>query len=95
MRSPTAACPCPGGARLLVVTKGSEAESPATIRKLAPTGVHTVLSSAAWSDYRIPVAPYFVLVDGTSGDVIGEGAAATWEQVRDLMAQMQTGGPPA
>ncbi len=76
----------PGNARLLVVAKGSEAESPATIRKLAPRGVHTVLSSDAWRDYRIPVAPYFVLVDG-NGEVAGEGAAATWEQVRDLMTQ--------
>ncbi len=77
----------PGRARLLIVAKGSDAESPATIRKLAPSSVHTVLSSAAWADYRIPAAPYFVLVDGSSGDIIGEGAASTWDQVRDLMAQ--------
>ena len=77
----------PGGARLLVITKGSEAESPGTIRKLAPAGVHTILSSDAWRDFNIPVAPYFVLVDGTSNEVIGEGAASTWEQVSDLMAQ--------
>jgi hypothetical protein len=76
----------PGNARLLVVTKGSEAESPATLRKLAPRGVHTVLSTQAWQDFRIPVAPYFVLVDG-KGNVVGEGAAATWDQVRDLMGQ--------
>jgi hypothetical protein len=76
----------PGNARLLVVTKGSEAESPATLRKLAPRGVHTVLSTQAWQDFRIPVAPYFVLVDG-NGNVVGEGAAATWDQVRDLMGQ--------
>ena len=82
----------PGRARLLIVTKGSEAESPATIRKLAPSGAHTVLSSSAWTDYRIPVAPYFVLVDGPGGDVIGEGAAATWEQVRDLMGQSLADG---
>jgi hypothetical protein len=84
----------PGEARLLVVTKGSEAESPSALRKLAPRGVHTVLSSAAWADYRIPVAPYFVLVDGPTGDVVGEGAAATWEQVRDLMAQSEADGRP-
>src|SRR5262249_45668014 len=52
----------PAGARLLVVTKGQEAESTSTIRKLAPAGVHTVLSSTAWADYRIPGAPYFVLL---------------------------------
>ncbi len=77
----------PGGARLLVVTKGAEAESPATISKLAPAHVHTVLSSDAWRDYRIPVAPYFVLVEGSTGAVIGEGAATSWEQVRNLMEQ--------
>ena len=77
----------PGGARLVIVTKGPEAESPATIRRLAPRGVHTLLSSDAWRDYRIPVAPYFVLVDGATGRIAGEGAAATWEQVCDLMDQ--------
>jgi hypothetical protein len=84
----------PGNARLLVVTKGSEAESPGTIRKLAPANVHTVLSSDAWRDYNIPVAPYFVLVDGPSGSVTGEGAAATWDQVRDLMEQSLFDGRP-
>jgi hypothetical protein len=81
----------PGRARLLIVAKGLDAESPATIRKLAPSSVHTVLSSSAWADYRIPAAPYFVLVDGSSGDIIGEGAASTWDQVRDLMAQSPAG----
>ena len=76
----------PAGARLMVVTKGQEAESTSTIRKLAPSGVHTVLSSTAWADYRIPGAPYFVLLEGAGGEVIGEGAATTWDQVRDLMA---------
>jgi hypothetical protein len=84
----------PGGARLLVVTKGAEAESPGTIRKLAPANVHTVLSSDAWRDYNIPVAPYFVLVDGPSGTVTGEGSAATWDQVRDLMEQSLFDGRP-
>jgi hypothetical protein len=86
----------PGGARLLIVTKGSEAESPSTIRKLAPSGVHTVLSSETWKAYQIPVAPYFVLVDGSSGAVIGEGAAATWEHVSELMVQSlaDTEDPP-
>ena len=84
----------PERARLLIVTKGVEAESPSVIRKLAPSGVHTVLSSAAWADYHVPVAPYFVLVDGAAGAVIGEGAAATWDQVRDLMSQSLEDGRP-
>lgn len=82
----------PGGARLIVITKGAEAESPSTVRKLAPGTVHTVLSSDAWRDYHIPGAPYFVLVDGPTGEVTGEGAAATWDQVRDLMDQALADG---
>ena len=35
----------------------------------------------------MPGAPYFVLVDGTSGDVVGEGSGSSWDQVSDLLAQ--------
>ena len=75
----------PGGARLVAVTRGNEAESPSALRKLAPPEVITVQSTDAWTAYGVPGAPYFVLVDGTSGDVVGEGAATTWEQVANLM----------
>jgi hypothetical protein len=75
----------PGDARLVVVTKGAEAEQPAMVRKLAPAAVPVVMSSAAWDDYDVPVAPFFVLVEGATGVVIGEGAANTWEQVTALL----------
>jgi hypothetical protein len=75
----------PAGLRLVIVTKGPELESPAEVAGLAPAGVLTLLSSQAWDDYRIPVAPYFALVDGRSGVVVGEGAAASWDRVRDLI----------
>ena len=80
---PHGAWPCPAGARPVIVTKGVEAESESALRKLAPSGVTTVLSSTAWRDYAVPVAPYFVLVDGAgrpgrSGrarpPVVGSGA---------------------
>jgi hypothetical protein len=77
----------PGGARVVIITKGPEAESPAVIRTLAPTAVPTVLSSQAWDDYRVPGAPYFVLVDGAAGTVVGEGTSSTWENVRNLLGQ--------
>jgi hypothetical protein len=77
----------PGGARLVVVTKGPGEESEATIASLSPPGVVVVMSDAAWSDYGVPVAPYFVLVDGPSGSVVGEGASTQWSQVRNLMSQ--------
>ncbi|MGH9053093.1 MAG: hypothetical protein ACRDWX_08800, partial [Acidimicrobiia bacterium] len=38
-------------------------------------------------DYQVPVSPYFILVDGPSGRVVGEGAAATWPQVASLLGQ--------
>lgn len=72
--------------RPVAVTKGPHEESLASIAALAPASCLTVLSSAAWDDYDVPVAPYAVLVD-TDGRVVGEGAAATWAQVRELMHQ--------
>lgn len=77
----------PAGLRIVVVTKGPELESPAEVASLAPAGVLTLQSSQAWEDYRIPVAPYFALVDGRRGVVVGEGAAASWDRVRDLIAR--------
>jgi hypothetical protein len=73
--------------RLVVVTKGPEAESLSEVRRLAPSGVTTIMSSDAYTDYGVPASPYVVLVDGPSGRVIGEGAAATWAQVANLLGQ--------
>jgi hypothetical protein len=77
----------PSGARVVAVTRGVEAESPDAVRKLAPARVHTVMSTDAWRHYNVPGAPYFVLVDGPSGTVIGEGTATSWERVQNLMTQ--------
>jgi hypothetical protein len=73
--------------RLVVVTKGPEAESESRLRDLAPAGVALVQSTEAWTEYEVPVSPYFVLVDGPSGSVIGEGSAGSWDQVGSLMSQ--------
>lgn len=81
----TADLAVPGDARLVVVTKGADAESPGVVRKLAPGTVPVVMSGDAWDAYDVPVAPFFVLVDGNSGAVVGEGAASTWEQVTSLL----------
>jgi hypothetical protein len=71
--------------RLVVVTKGDEQESPATVADLAAPEVVVVMSTDAWEDYGVPVAPYFVLVDGDT--VVGEGAAGSWQQVVDLLGR--------
>jgi hypothetical protein len=85
----------PGGARLIVVTRGSEAESPGAIAGLAGNGegsVPVVMSSEAWEHYDIPYAPYFVYVSGPEGRVMGEGVAAGWEQARTLVANAVADG---
>ncbi|MGH8934781.1 MAG: hypothetical protein ACRDXD_00680 [Acidimicrobiia bacterium] len=77
----------PRDTRLVVVTKDPEEESPAALRRLAPEGVPVVMSGTAWQDYRVPGSPYFVYADGPSGRVAGEGTAATWAQVENLLGQ--------
>jgi hypothetical protein len=80
----------PGDARLVIVTKGAEQESVSSVHRLAPPQIPVVMSSEAWEAYDVPVAPFFVLVDGTSGAIVGEGAASNWGQVTSLMAQAVT-----
>jgi hypothetical protein len=75
------------GTRLVIVTKDRSEESPSRIAKLAPDQHPVVMSSGAWSDYMVPGSPYFVLVDGPSGGVVGEGSAGSWDKLRDLMGE--------
>lgn len=73
--------------RMVIVTKGSEAESPAIVDQIAPAQYVTIMSSEAWEAYQVPVSPYFIMVDGMTGEVVGEGAATTWGQVDSLLRQ--------
>jgi hypothetical protein len=72
----------PAGVQTVVVTRGADRESPSRVRSLTPGAVPVVMSSAAWEDYRVPAAPYFVLVDGA---IRGEGVATTWEALASLV----------
>jgi hypothetical protein len=72
----------PAGVRTVVVTHGSERESRARLRELAPVEIPVVMSSRAWEDYAVPGAPYFVLVDG---GIRGEGVATTWPALASLV----------
>ena len=75
----------PEGLRTVVVTKGAEAESPSEVRRLAPPGAAVVMSTDAWDAFRVPATPYFVLVNGVSGQVVGEGSARSWSGAFGLM----------
>jgi hypothetical protein len=71
--------------RLVVVTKDPDQESVSDIATLAPAAIPVLMSTAAWDDYDVPMAPYFALVDGPTGTIVGEGASTGWVQVRELM----------
>jgi hypothetical protein len=78
----------PGGSRVVVVTRDAAEESVSAIAGLAEgVPAPVVLSSAAWDAYEVPVAPYFVHVEGRTGRVTGEGAAPSWARVLHLVAQ--------
>jgi len=70
------------GVQTVIVTRGSDREQPARLGSLAPEGVPVVMSSAAWEDYSVPGAPYFVLVDG---HIRGEGVATGWSALASLV----------
>jgi hypothetical protein len=72
--------------RAVIVTKGPESESPSRIRELAPSRVPLVMSDEVWQSFKVPMTPYFMLVDG-AGMVIGEGAAASWKHLLGLLRQ--------
>ena len=78
----------PGEAtRLVIVTRDPEEEQISAIAELAPPTVTTVMSSAAWDDHDVPVSPYFLLVEGRSGRIVGEGSGTSWPQVADLLGR--------
>jgi hypothetical protein len=80
--------------RTVVVTKGPRSESPAKLAELAPEGTTLVMSDETWDDFRVPLTPYFLLLDGQAR-VIGEGSAGNWNQLLSLLRQSvaDTGDP--
>ena len=77
----------PESTRLVIVTKGADAESPTAVADVAPADVTVVMSSQAWEDYQVPGSPYVVHVDGPSGRVRGEGTGPNWAQVERMLLQ--------
>ena len=77
----------PDGVRLVVVTQGEGLESESAVRAVAPAGLTVVMSTEAWEQYGVPGSPYFVLVEGRTGRVAGEGSATAWSQVVRLVGE--------
>jgi hypothetical protein len=83
----TASLGLPDDVRLVIVTKDANDESISAIRDLAPAHLPLVMSTKAWHDYAVPGSPYFVLADGPSSRVVGEGTGMSWPQVLGLLLQ--------
>ena len=75
--------------RPVIVTKGAAAESPGKVAELAPEGVTLIMSDEAWDTFRVPLTPYFMLVDGAAR-VIGEGSASSWNHLISLLRQSES-----
>jgi hypothetical protein len=73
----------PADIRVVAVTKDPTDESPSRLRSLAAPGTPVVMSSAAWNDYGVPAAPYFVYLEGQR--IMGEGSANGWKQISSLV----------
>jgi hypothetical protein len=71
--------------RPVIVTKGAHEESLSELRRMAPRAVLTLLSSETWDAFRVPGTPYFQLIDASDGSVLGEGSAASWPRLMDLI----------
>jgi hypothetical protein len=71
--------------RTIIVTKSAMDDSISDIRRLAPADPLTVMSTEAWDDFSVPFTPYFALVDTQRGVVVGDGAAAGWQQLVGLV----------
>jgi hypothetical protein len=75
----------PQGTGVVIVTEDAAAERVAAVRDLAPRGVPVVMSSATWREFGVGAAPYFVLLDGTTGRILAADTAADGDAVVRLV----------
>jgi hypothetical protein len=71
----------------VVVTKGPDGVSPEAVDAAAVdvSGVPVVMSNDAWLDYQVLSYPSFLLVDNSSGRVVGETVGMGWDDVRSML----------
>jgi hypothetical protein len=74
-------------AGVVVVTKGPAREEPAKLAELAGDRVEVLMSDQSWDAYDVPLTPHFVLVDRSTGVIIGEGSSADPDSLAGLMAR--------
>jgi hypothetical protein len=79
----------PDQTRVAIVTKGPDREVPGEVRAMVTGRVPVVMSTEAWIDYQIPGSPFFVLVDGSNGHMVGKGVARHVGQLAELIRRAE------
>ncbi|HEX4219755.1 MAG TPA: hypothetical protein VHZ02_15370 [Acidimicrobiales bacterium] len=75
----------------VVVIKGPEQMGVSVPAESADlSGVPVVMSNATWADYQVLNYPSFLVVDGPTGKVIGETVAVDWDDVRAMLAALDS-----
>ena len=77
--------------RIVIVTRGPARESPSRISELAPKEVPLVMSDDTWDLFKVPLTPYFLLLDGDAR-VLGEGSASSWDRLLGMFRQSAADG---
>lgn len=72
--------------RVVIVTLGESEESPTRAQSMAKPEVDVVMSSSTWSEFEVPGAPYFALIEPETGRVVGEGSAMTFESLEEFLS---------
>jgi hypothetical protein len=79
----------PDRTRVVIVTKGPDREVPSEVRSRTTGRVPVVMSTDAWLDYQVPGSPFFVLVDGATGNKLGQGVASQVGQLAELVRRAE------
>lgn len=82
-------CPAgiePGKLRVVGVLRPAASEQTVAMRRVVPPGGLAVVTDAAWNDYRVHGAPFFVAVTRSSPTVVSEGVAWSPDQVALYLA---------
>ena len=71
----------------VVVTRGPEIVDPVEVGQaaLGYGEVPVVMGDQAWTDYRVPTYPFFVVVDVPSRTILGETVGLGWNDVISMI----------
>lgn len=71
----------------VVVTRGPECVDPVEVghAALGYGEVPVVMGDQAWTDYRVPTYPFFVVVDVPSRTIVGETVGLGWDDVISMI----------